>query len=800
VWYFFCYLNANETGQGMAEPENLEEDIVIIEDEELTEYTEQKDDSSNKVQEQNDKKKKIIIFSSIALILVLIIIFTFIMIFKSKDEIDSLSMDAIEERLDDSKQQKTIESSKLENMIAKANYLYSTGSKEQALKIYEKIAMFSEAISQYNLGVSQLKNKQYEAAMDTFSKAINSDEKRCVSSINAAVCALHLNDEASFKYYIDLAYSYLPQELESPLYSYYYALISYYNNNYLEALSALENPTSDSYLDIQKDLSVKINALYGNNYKSIEGMESSFTEKDAFSIALLYARIGDLTLAINHLEDSVLKAIEPVKSEIALGLLKLKAGRVSEGGSNILNATEKYGDEVYTHYPINVKLKSSIFEPEEAQKQYREKILSSKLLNYQKLFYFSPYKVFNANKNISYIRKGTANISIDNIASAQDYLKKSASTSNVNKGIAQAIKKALSFKTREANSELEKLAKFYPKHSILQYNLALTYAQMGNMIKAHEHFLRSYYLDAKNYLSGIYAVMTGQLVNKNTDKLKSIIKDNLELEEWGEDTDFYNTLLQFGSDNMISAIDWLDNTYRQRPIYLALSSLIAINLNRNDYAQSAAKELTLLLPNDIVPHIMYIDAYFDVYSTKEYAKKVIAYLRKQSFHFSDLYYGPYISRYLLIQQNLITGQLYYLTRQIKKVLETTINNREDLISALALALLYNGSYEESYTLYNQLIDDMMIRDAQTLFLGAVASIAAEHHPNAIALLELSKMKDSEFYESRYALGLLYLEVNKNKAAAIQFGKVKENGFQSEYFNFDIDLDKLLFIKRNNLKE
>ncbi len=785
----------------MAEPENLEEDIVIIEDEEFSELNnnDENDNISSSKKEQEDKKNKIIIFASATIIIFIIIIVVFMLI-KPKDNIDTLSMDAIEEKLNDTKKQRPIEPSKLENMIAKANYLYANGSKEQALKIYEQIAMFSEAISQYNLGVSQLKNKQYKEALDTFSKAIVNNEKRCVSAINAAVCSLHLDNYDSFRYYIDLAYSYLPQELESPLYSYYYALINYYNNNYLEALSALNNPTSDSYLDIQKDLSANINALYGNNYNAIENMETSFEEKDAFSIAMLYARVGDLTLAINHLEDSVLKGLEPVKSQMALGLLKLKAGRVAQGADTILQATEKYGDEVYNYYPINVKLKSVLFDPVTAQKQYRNKIHDSKLLNYQKLFYFSPYKVFNANKNISYIRKGTANIYIDNIASAQDYLKKSAFTSNVNKGIAKAIKKALSFKTREANIELQSLENIYPKHSILQYNLALTYAQLGNMIKANEHFLRSYYLDAKNYLSGVYAVMTSQLINKESDKLKSIIQDNLALEEPSEETDFYTTLLQFSSNNTITSIDWLDNTYKQRPIYLALSSIIAINLNRYDYAKNATSELAALLPKDIVPHLMYIDAYYNDLETKEYAKKVISYLRKQEFHFNDLYYGPYISRYLYIQQNLITGQLYYLTKEIKKVLETTSNNREDLISALALASLYNGSHEEAYTLYNQLIDDMKVRDAQTLFLGAVASIAANHHANAIALLELSKMKDPEFYESRYALGLLYLEVKKNKAAAIQLGKVRDSTFHSEYFNFDIDLEKLLYIKRSNQQD
>ena len=72
-----------------------------------------------------------------------------------------------------------------------------------------------------------------------------------------------------------------------------------------------------------------------------------------------------------------------------------------------------FPEEVYKYYPIRVHLKESLFDAKKAQKEYRRNIASSKNLNYQKIFYFSPYKVFNANQTISYIRKGNANIYID---------------------------------------------------------------------------------------------------------------------------------------------------------------------------------------------------------------------------------------------------------------------------------------------------------------------------------------------------------------------------------------------------
>lgn len=679
-------------------------------------------------------------------------------------------------------------------MIAKADYLYSTGSKIEALSLYEKIALYSEAVSAYNLGVAQLKDAQYDTALSSFQKAIQNNEKRCVSAINAAVCSLYLQNEKSFRYYIDLAYAYLPQERQSPLYSYYYTLINYYNGNYIEALSALKNPTTDEYIKVQNNLSSKINALFNNNFAAIESMEKNALPANDFSLGLLYGRIGDLTLAKKHLQDAIKNNIEPMKSQLALGFINLKAGQIQEAAKEIENVTDMFGEKAYEPYPIKVKLKSSLFNQDLAQKRYRDIIINTKEINYQKIFYFSPYKVFNANQTISYIRKGTANIFIDNVDSAEEYLTKSSSSSSVNIGIVSAIKKALSFKLREANEILEKLVEVQPKHSILHYNLALTYAQMGNMVDAHKHFLRSYNLDAKNYLSGIYAVMTSQLINKENPKLLSIIKDNISEEASSEEIDLCNTLLFISEDSILAAADWLDKNYQQKPLYLALDIMIALKQNNFDEAQKSANKLTILLPNEILPHLMYIDTFFSKLNPKEYAKEVTHYLKTQELNFSDLYFGAHVTRYLYIQQNLITGRLYFLREQVKKVLESTTEPTHEITSTLALASLYDGAYEESYTLYNSLIDDLKVRDSQTLFLGAVASTAAEHHANAIALLELSKMKNPDLIENRYALGLLYLENKNNKGATIQFSKINKNNFNSEYFNFDIDSDKLLFEK------
>ncbi len=774
------------------------EEIIIIEDSDAALYDDDSDKSTAYIQEEERKRKKIILFGGIALIIVLLIAVTVVLLaFKSSKEHTAVPIDFLDQKIQESKKKPQITSSKLENMIVKANYLYASGSKEKALSLFEQIASYSEAISDYNLGVAELKDKQYKKALQTFQKAIANDEKRCVSAINAAVCSLYLKDYKNFKYYLDLAYAYLPYEVNSPLYSYYYTLISYYNRNYLNALNSLKNTTSKEYKTVQNHLSAKINALYNNNYDAIDALEKNYDEsQDEFSKALLYARIGDFSLASSHLENVIAKQQQPVRAPLALGLIHLKAGHIAKASKEIQAVTEKYPDLVYNYYPIKVKLKASLFDPQKAQEHYRKNILNKKDIIYQKIFYFSPYKIFNANQTISYIRKGNANIYIDNVESAKEYLKKSSSSSSVNIGIVKAIKKALSFRIREANEKLQKLIKIQPKHSILQYNLALTYAQMGNLQKAHEHFLRSYYLDAKNYLSGIYAVMTAQLINKPFRKLKSILKDSISLEESNEEIELYKTLLYISDNDYIAAAEWLDKEYKQRPLYLILKILIATKLHKKDTAKEAATKLLTMQENDILPNIIYMDTHFTKFKIPKYAESVSKYLKNHKFHYNDLYYGPYITRYLYIQENLISGRLYYLREQLRNVLETTHEDTRDIESALALVSLYDKQFEESYTLYNHLIDELKVRDAHTLYLGAVASTAAKHHENAIALLELAKMKNGNFYESRYALALLYMEINNNNGAVIQLSRIQNDKFQSQYFEFEIDTDKLLFQKQH----
>lgn len=773
----------------MADEQLADEEIIIIEEADAPDTDESSSSPTDApVQEQkNSSKKLLIIIAGVSVLLLAGGGITFALLSSgSHDE------EAIQEttRTKNPPQEAKIDPSELERMIERANDLYANGNQAEALKLFEKIALYSEAISQYNLGVVQLKENEHEAALQNFKRSIANSENRCVSAINAAVCCLHLKRPDDFNYYINLAQAYLINETNSPMYSYYYALIHYYKGHYFEALSALNNPTTQEYPTIQSHLKTAINTLYQNFKGAIASLESIDEEKNAFALGTLYANAGNLTEAKKHLSNAMIQNPNPIEETLALAFVDLKLGQHLEASALLKTVIERYPDQAYTPYPIRVTLKPELFHPDSIQKEYRQKIASDHKQTYQNIFYFAPYKIFNATQTLGYLQKGNANIYIEDTTTAKEYLDKSINASGIDYGIAFAIQKALQFHLRESNKEFSKLVASHPEHSILQYNIGLTYAQMGDYSKAYHHFLRGYHLDAKNYLSGIFAIMSAELISKRNPKLISILKESLAQEKENEETDFYNTLLSISENNYPAASRWLDKPYKARPIYLAMNIIISQNLNMDSVTRTATKKLIELQPHDILPHILYIDSTFKKKSPKAYALAAQSYLRKQTFSYNDLYYGPQLSREKGIKMAAITGMLTPLINRLEDKLQTTVSNTADIASALALAHFYNQSFEKSYALYNQVIDTHKIQDEKTLFMGASAAIASEHYENAIPLLELSKMKNPNYLENRYGLGLVYMQVENYTAAVIQFRKMGNTGFKSSIFDFSIYTDKL----------
>ncbi|PHR53899.1 MAG: hypothetical protein COA44_14870, partial [Arcobacter sp.] len=202
-----------------------EEEIIIIEEEDAAGVEATLEERYEEVEPTPISKKKIIIIGS-AIALAFILILAFLLSDSDEKRPYTNNIEISEEQTQEDNI-KSISSNELENMIKRANILYEKGLKVDALKLYERIATYSESISYYNLGVAQLQGKQYEKAISSFDLAIKSQKNMCVSAINAAVASLELGDTKAFHSYINLAHSYLPLEAGSPMYSYYYALINF---------------------------------------------------------------------------------------------------------------------------------------------------------------------------------------------------------------------------------------------------------------------------------------------------------------------------------------------------------------------------------------------------------------------------------------------------------------------------------------------------------------------------------------------------------------------------------------------
>lgn len=760
-----------------------DEEIIIIEEEEaagVDSFDHRYDDKGEK--KPSSKKKLLLVGSALALVFVVLLLFLLVDTDDTpyyQEEIE-LSPKQTQEEI------KKLSSSELEQMIKRANHLYEHGYKPDALKLYEKIATYSESISYYNLGVAQFKDKQYEKAIKSFELAIQNRQNLCVSAINAAVASLEMKDQKGFEKYINMAQSYLSQEAASPMYSYYFALINFYQENYLEALSPLTHRSSEDYAVLQNQLQAKISTLFGSYHTAIASLEKDYHDENALSLGLLYANLGDLTLAKKYLRSAIQQGISPAKSQVALALVDLKAGQVHNAANLLKNITEMYPEEVYTYYPVETFLKESLFNVDLAQQNFHENIIHNQNTIYQILFYFAPFKIFNANQTISYIRKGNANVSIDNISTASQYLNQSASLSKVNLNIAKSIQMALSFHLQEANRLLLEMAELYPRHSIVHYNLALTYAQMGELSLAHKHYVQSYHLDAKNYLSGVFAMMSAKVTNQENEKFNQIIKENLAMEPRNEEFDFYRALIHFKEGNFPATYQWMEHKKKERPLYLAFDTLIAMSMGKEELAQQSTQKLVTMLPNDILPHLLYIDAHYANEESKMFARNAITHLKRQEFSMDDFYYGPFITKFLYMQYAQITGALHPLRQQLKEKMRMEKENPVGIIQALALVSIYTQNFEEAFTLYNELIDTYKQQDSHTLFLAAIAATGAKHPANAIALLELAKRKNLKNKESRYALGLLYLQTQNNEGAVVAFRNIADTDFQSQFFDFKIN--------------
>ncbi|HEB7544633.1 motility protein PflB [Campylobacter coli] len=674
---------------------------------------------------------------------------------------------------------------RVDGMIQKANALYLKGEVEQALKVYEQIAVYNESLSNYNLGVSQMNEGKFDEAFDSFKKAIANGENQSVAAINAAVCALKLNDKEKFKYYIDLAQVYLPKEGKSKLYDYYLALINYYKGYYPEALQMLQRVNSEPYTDVAKYLSAKIYAKMDFDAKSVQQLNTQGSFEPSLSLGLLYARMGEYDKAKIALNTAMKIERDFNQSLSALTLVDIKTGDFQDMllrlQDTYRNDEDKY--KILDRYKIKVRLNKELFNIAIAQRNFSNDILKKQKDQFDLLFYFAPYQVFDSKQASLYIKKANITNFVDDSSDGQSYLARSQALSSTNVKISNIINDALNQKLRLANKEFQALLEDYPEHSILQYNLALTYAQMQNYELAYKHFSSSYHLNPKNYLAGAFAMFCGKLSDNDTTKLYHEILDNIAADSKFK-ANMQKNMLFLANGDYISMLPYLDENGQKTPLNLIFETIIAKNNNLNNQVDVRIAKLRSELPQDIVANILYFNSLNSNLNIKEYAQNAQIHFKNLQVDYRSVFGGSNIARELYVNLMHIAGLLNLERQKFKTLINTSKVKDEGMIQTLAYLDIFAQQYEESYALYNTLIDEYGAKDSRTLFLASVAAVGANNPNSAIALLQLSKLTDKNNKESKVALGLLYQEVGNYEAAMTQY-RTLPNDFKSEFFTFDI---------------
>lgn len=761
-----------------------DEEVIIVEEGEDELPSSPEEDEKAAASQARGKKRKLLIIAGAIIVVLLSAILAFILLGRSTpQQTAEASPSKLAEKIQQASTVQEVQTH-LDTMIKKANLLYQKGNKKDALALFEQVASYSASVSNYNLGVAQMRQQQYETAIEAFNLAIDNGENRCISALNAAVCALHLGAHKRFSYYLQLAKIYLGDAFNSPLYGYLHALINFYEGNYVETLIPyLHN--SGVYQERLSSVAAVSYAQLHQPLKAIGALEAS-GNVDEMTLGLMYARIGDYALAASHIKNALDSGIRPRRTSLALALVLLKAGNPAEGGQFLEKYIGTSDQNTTSPYPVEVTLKPSVTDITSAQKALSFSGLLQKPQAYQLLFEFAPYKVFNANEPLSIIQKGNAAMITNRMGEAERYLGQSAQRSSINQVITQAIMLALNHRLKKANRLLLEAEKSNPNHSILHYNLGVTFAKLGHYRQAHHHFLRSYHLDASNHLAAIYTLMCEPFVNIRTPQVLKFLQEEFSTQSTPDASDKYHRALFYYLQNNFSALmNWSEENKDARPDKLLLSLLVSHHLGLQQRSTQLATQIRRQMPKNIVANLLYLAATGNPERVKTFSARTLDYFKSHPLDFESLYYGSRFARQKYIALRYITGTLYSLTELLENRLLEEEDEADGTLEALILGNLYLNRFEEAYTLANTLIDTYKNDDTYTLLLGAVASVGAKHNANATALLELAKLVNPDNLESRYGLGLFYLEESNFKAAAVQFSNMTGGKFDSQYFDFRI---------------
>ncbi|MEE3693985.1 GTP pyrophosphokinase [Campylobacter sp. CLAX-22107-21] len=769
------------------------EDIIPIESSDERAKEQKQETKKETPQESEGAKskfkltKKLLMLIGASILIFILLITALIAAFSSSDEPESQVIELEEPKLitPPTITQK-FQSSKIDSMLIKANKLYESGNKAEALKIYENIAVYNESLSNYNLGVSKMNQGLFKDAINSFKDAIANNENIAVSAINLAVCALEINDERLFEYYIDLANAFINRDSDVNLYEFYNALVNYYRGYYIEALHALDLSNSKYYTSQKEYLRSKILSYLHEDQKAIQAIKAVEDYDISLPLGLLHARLGEYKEAKKYLNKALVDEKNAPSTYLAISLIDLKTGEFGSAAKTLKMLNDFNSTFVRDTYPIKTVLNPELFDINLAQNNYDLTKFFDQNSLYQILFYFTPYKAFNPKQTIEYIRKGGLSLFVDESSIADEYLETSGIVSKANVMLSQAIFKALNNKLREANSDFLEITKLYPNHSIVQFNLALTFAQLGDFAQAYKHFVTSYHLDPSNYIAGAYAIMAAKMIGRDAKRLTKEVMDTMDTDTNLDQDNIYKAMIQLTQGNQGALNDWLDKNYNESVLNIVFNIICAYITDRNDIVILATDKLNQKLPNDVLTNIIYSVTRFDVKNIKNYAKDIQVKFLTTKLDKGTLYGGATIIKTEYIKLLQIAGLLNIERESIIKDLKILSDNTKDILHTLAYLSLFTGHYEEAYTIYNELVNTEKEEDANTLFLASVASIGANHPDSAIAYLELAKLTNPTYSEARLALGFLYQEVGNIDAAITQYSGLGDSKYHSQFFTFRLE--------------
>lgn len=688
--------------------------------------------------------------------------------------------------------------SSVANLIIKGNVLYDQGYRQEAYEVLRKIADFSQSIASYNLGTMELKSQLYQDAIVAYNDSIQTGQNVSASAINAAVAALKLDRFDLYGHYVKVANDNLSEIINEPFYSYVYALVSYYKDKYFEALSPLLNPNSLDFSAQNNRLAAHIFTIFGDDTNALTHLQAAARPEDNKAIGLLYARKGEYTPARNHLVKFLQQHPSDVEALMALQIVELKLGNYAAAAASLdsIASSKKIHEQAKTTYPIKVVINPELFDVGIAQKTFWERDFENKdKIGYKMLFYFAPYRVFDAKRALEEITQAS-NFAQLNITEGKNILLRSATTAKIDKEIIRTLVVLESKDLRQALVFLKNATKTNPNHAILYYNLGLVYAQLGRYDDAYAHFIRSYYLDQSDYLSGIFAVLAGRFSHKDTERVVFDMVQSFQNHEIQDHTQdpikhtFIENFLNYLNGNQIQESDWVAQAKVKEPIYYALEFVYALKNKDKQSMLANINALKAVFPNDVVVNILAVLTKSFGESLQDISLNMYNLFNSNTLDLRPLYYGGALPRELYVYTGFITGSLQNQARIMQNHLTAKDNDPRGTLQTLGTISIYQKDFQKAYAIFNMLVDELKEDDSHTRFLTAVSAVGAGNYANATLLLQLAKMETPTAYEARYALGLLYQAAQNYKAAATNYNFVSLANFRSEFFDFQIDTQKI----------